>query len=287
MSLRDPILKIWRAGEVFGRITVNDYPQLPVDNSDTDSQTQHLDTSHDPPWAEVITRRRANSEPSFDNQSFVTAPTIAPTQHSYDYEESISLLSIPLSNDNYLPEVDFGELWRLSSQNDWPLGMIVAQLAPIPSIETLVGCLTSVFRVVQKSRVNKEQWKLLQRCVTATRIAGAEVTRYGGEYYPDLQEATNLLRNTLDRIGERANHWNQMHELVTFVQFPEISEEIRPHFVTLDSCLSQFTYATDVVQLQWINEFNDVQKAETEQLERMYTLIEGTITKLDVIGQPR
>ncbi|KAG9121891.1 hypothetical protein FRC07_001960 [Ceratobasidium sp. 392] len=195
MSLRDQILKIWRAGGIFGRISSNDIPQLSVGGDDIDSQTQGLDTSDDLPWADVMARWRASSEPSSDNQSFVTAPTITPTQYTYGYEESISLLSIALSNDDYLPEVDFGRLWSLSSQNALSLATVVAELAPIPSIGTLVDSLTFVFRAVEKSCVNKEQWKLLQgRCVMVTRIAGAQVTNYGKESYPDLQDATELLR---------------------------------------------------------------------------------------------
>ncbi|KAG9121892.1 hypothetical protein FRC07_001961 [Ceratobasidium sp. 392] len=93
-----------------------------------------------------------------------------------------------------------------------------------------------------------------------------------------------------------------MHELVAFVQFPEISKEIKSHFVALDSCLNHFLasmsitgmvsclvvtvqYATDVIQMQWVSEFNNIQKAEIEQLERMYTLIEGTIIELNITSQ--
>ncbi|KAG9122970.1 hypothetical protein FRC07_000412, partial [Ceratobasidium sp. 392] len=179
------------------------------------------------------------------------------------------------------PDNEFQALIPLSAQCALSLAVVAAELAPIPFIGVLVGCLTLVFQVIGKSRVNKEQWKLLQgRCVMVTRIAGAQVTKNGGEHYPGLQRASELLRDTITQIGERAHYWNQMHELLAFVQFPEISKEIGRLFSALDSCLSLFSYATDVAQMQWIEEFNAVQRRELAQLEQMRTLMEGMATKL-------
>jgi len=166
------------------------------------------------------------------------------------------------------------------------LATVAAELAPIPYIGTLVGCLTIVFQAVEKTRVNREQWKLLQgRCVMVTRIAGAQVTNYGSEHYAGVQGASELLHNTIMDIGKRADYWNQMHELLAFVRFQEISEEIRSHFSALDSCLNLFSYAADVAQMQWIGEFDAVQREELAQLKQMRTLMEGMDVKLDAAGQ--
>ncbi|KAG8739709.1 hypothetical protein FRC10_005251 [Ceratobasidium sp. 414] len=90
---------------------------------------------------------------------------------------------------------------------------------------------------------------------------------------------------TIVEIGRRADHWNQMHELLAFVQFQGISEEIRSYFSALDSCLNLFSYATDVAQMQWVNEFNTVQGRELAQLEHMRTLMGGMDIKLNTAGQ--
>ncbi|KAG9119338.1 hypothetical protein FRC07_005685 [Ceratobasidium sp. 392] len=76
-----------------------------------------------------------------------------------------------------------------------------------------------------------------------------------------------------------------MHELVALVQFPEISEEIRSHFVALDSCLNFFSYATNVVQMQWINMFEAVQRRELAELECIYALIQGINIKSNIADQ--
>ncbi|KAG9091930.1 hypothetical protein FS749_016134, partial [Ceratobasidium sp. UAMH 11750] len=184
------------------------------------------------------------------------------------------------------PENESKALMALSTQCALSLATVAAELAPIPCIGALVGCLTIVFQAVERSRVNREQWKLLQgRCVMVTRIAGAQVTNYGGQHYPGLQHASELLHNTIVDIGRRADYWNQMHELLAFVQFQGISEEIRSHFSALDSCLNLFSYATDVAQMQWIGEFNAVQRQELAQLEQMRTLMEGMDMKLDAAGR--
>ncbi|KAG9084662.1 hypothetical protein FRC07_013580, partial [Ceratobasidium sp. 392] len=184
------------------------------------------------------------------------------------------------------PDNESRALMALSTQCGLSLAVVAAELAPIPCIGILVGCLTVVFQAVEKSRVNKEQWKLLQgRCVMVTRIAGAQVSNYGGEHYPGLQHASELLRDTINNIGERAYYWNQMHELLAFVQFQGISEEIRNHFSALDSCLNLFSYATDVAQMQWIGEFDAVQRRELAQLEQMRTLMEGMDIKLNSAAQ--
>jgi hypothetical protein len=91
-----------------------------------------------------------------------------------------------------------------------------------------------------------------------TRIAGAQVANYGGEHYPGLQQASDLLReyvfsnislcyshmlfcSTITNIGGRAQYWNEMQEFLAFVQFQGISEEIKAHFSALDSCLTMFS----------------------------------------------
>ncbi|KAG9078110.1 hypothetical protein FS749_009934 [Ceratobasidium sp. UAMH 11750] len=214
-------------------------------------------------------------------------PTITPSTPQ-SYTSNFSGVSTRPRSPSGLPppENESKALMALSTQCALSLATVAAELAPIPCIGALVGCLTIVFQAVERSRVNREQWKLLQgRCVMVTRIAGAQVTNYGREHYPGLQHASELLQNTIVDIGRRANYWNQMHELLAFVQFQGISEEIRSHFSALDSCLNLFSYATDVAQMQWIGEFNAVQRQELAQLEQMRTLMEGMDMKLDAAGR--
>ncbi|KAG8747176.1 hypothetical protein FRC12_014141 [Ceratobasidium sp. 428] len=174
----------------------------------------------------------------------------------------------------------------LSTQCALSLASVVAELAPVPHIGVLVSNLTAVFQAVEKSRVNKEQWKLLQgRCVMVSRIAGAQVANYGGEHYDGLQHASDILCDVINRISGRARYWNQMHELLAFVQFQEISEEIWDHFSTLDSCLNLFSYTTDIARTQWVSDFDAVQGRELAQLEQMRTLLNRMDIKLNMAAQ--
>ncbi|ELU39119.1 protein tyrosine kinase domain-containing protein [Rhizoctonia solani AG-1 IA] len=133
----------------------------------------------------------------------------------------------------------------------------VAEIAPVPCIGSLVGCLTAVFQAVERTRVNKDQWKLLQgRCVMVMRIAGAQVMNNGHHHYPGLEEAAKLLEETLNKIEERAQHYNQMNE-----------------------------YATDIAQSQWISEFRAVQKQESQQLEHLKNELGRMDMKIDTIGR--
>ncbi|KAG9123001.1 hypothetical protein FRC07_000366 [Ceratobasidium sp. 392] len=230
------------------------------------------------PGAVVVT---ANSVPPPPKSLLDVPAIIAPTPQSHGSNFSENSMRAPSPSVRAPPENESKALMALSTQCALSLAAVVAELAPIPCIGVLVGCLTVVFQAVEKSRVNREQWKLLQgRCVMVSRIAGAQVTNYGGNHYPSLQQASELLHKTISDIGERANYWNQMHELLAFVQFTSISEEIRSHFSDLDSCLNLFSYATDVAQIQWVGEFNAVQKRELAQLEQMRVLMEGMDSKL-------
>ncbi|KAG8722698.1 hypothetical protein FRC09_005829 [Ceratobasidium sp. 395] len=228
---------------------------------------------------------------SHQSRSSLSVPTIvapAPYQYGSNFSNN-STRSRSRSPSNLAPpENELRASMALSTQCALSLATVAAELAPIPCIGVLVGCLTVVFQAVEKSRVNKEQWKLLQgRCVMVSRIAGAQVTNYGGEHYSGLQHASEILHDAINHIGERAHYWNQMHELLAFVQFQGISEEIRAHFSTLDSCLNLFSasiahpYATDVAQMQWVGEFDAVQRREIAQLEQMRTLMNGMDLKLD------
>jgi hypothetical protein len=53
------------------------------------------------------------------------------------------------------PDNESKALASLSTQCALSLATVVAELAPIPCIGILVGCLTVVFQAVEKSRVNK------------------------------------------------------------------------------------------------------------------------------------
>ncbi|KAF8601633.1 kinase-like protein [Ceratobasidium sp. AG-I] len=173
----------------------------------------------------------------------------------------------------------------LSTQRGISLGAAVQELAPIPGIGPLVEYLTLLFKAVEKTRVNKEQWELLQgRCVMVMRIAGARVANHGGNNYPDIEISAALLKETMTNIGQRATYYNDMHEIFALFQYQSISEEIRGYFEQLDVCLCTFSYASDVAQMQWIDEFSAIQGAELRELEEICKLIIQLGENVDMIG---
>ncbi|KAF8756376.1 kinase-like protein [Rhizoctonia solani] len=113
------------------------------------------------------------------------------------------------------PENETRALASLGVQCTLSLAQAVAEIAPVPCIGSLVGCLTAVFQAVERTRVNK----------------------------------------TLNKIEERAQHYNQMNEVLNFLLYQDISDEIQSLFGDLDACLGMFSYATDIAQSQWISEF--------------------------------
>ncbi|KAG9120201.1 hypothetical protein FRC07_004391 [Ceratobasidium sp. 392] len=184
------------------------------------------------------------------------------------------------------PENELKALAPLRTQCELPLTTIIAELAPVPCIGTLVDCLNSLYRAVEKSKVNRDQWKLLQgRCVMVARIAGAQVTNYGGQHYHGVQGASKLLHDTITSITQRIEYWNQMDRVLAFVQCEKISGEIASYFYDLDKCLTHFSYAVDVAHVQWIGEFTAVQKAELAELKKLLPFLEGVKTDLSVIDQ--
>ncbi|GAB1521094.1 hypothetical protein RhiTH_004185 [Rhizoctonia solani] len=177
------------------------------------------------------------------------------------------------------PENEHRALASLGIQCALSLAEVTAELAPVPYIGPLVKCLTAVFQAVEKSRVNKEQWKLLQgRCVMVLRIAGAQVTNNGHQYYPRINEGAHMLEETLNKIQKRAQHYNEMNDFSTFLKSKLISDEIEGLFSELDTCLQMFSYATDVAQAQWVSEFRSVQQQEARDIQKL----KGELTKFNV-----
>ncbi|KAG8779183.1 hypothetical protein FRC12_024597 [Ceratobasidium sp. 428] len=222
--------------------------------------------------------------PSPPRRSSLEVPTIV----TPDPQPNVSNNSTRSPSPSPLPSPEDGQkgLLDLSAQCTLPLATVTAELAVIPGIREVVDCLTAVFQAIEKSRVNKEQWKLLQgRCVMVARIAGAQVTNHGGEQYPGLRHATEILTQTINQIVERANYWSQMPDLIAYVQFNIISEEIREHFTVLDSCLNLFSCATSVAQMQWIREFEAAQKNELARLENLRVIVASMDDKLELLAQ--
>ncbi|CCO31551.1 hypothetical protein BN14_05596 [Rhizoctonia solani AG-1 IB] len=140
------------------------------------------------------------------------------------------------------PENDHRALASLGIQCGLSLAEVAAELAPVPYIGPLVGCLTAVFQAVEKSRVNKEQWKLLQgRCVMVLRIAGVQVTNNGQHHYPRINESARMLEETMNKIQDRAHHYNQKSGFATVLLSKMISDEIEELFGELDTCLQMFS----------------------------------------------
>ncbi|KAJ1305881.1 hypothetical protein OPQ81_010602 [Rhizoctonia solani] len=184
------------------------------------------------------------------------------------------------------PENELRALAPLGVQCTLSLAQVAAELAPVPCIGPLVGCLADVFQAIERSRVNKDQWNLLQgRCVMVMRIAGAQVMNNGHQHYPGLQDAARMLEGTLKKIQERTERYNQMNEVVSFLLYQTISDEIQSLFGDLDSCLGLFSYANDVAQAQWATEFQVVQKRELKQLEQLKNELERMNLNANIIGQ--
>ncbi|KAG8703626.1 hypothetical protein FRC09_004061, partial [Ceratobasidium sp. 395] len=196
-------------------------------------------------WSLDSQSEQYRSQPQSD-ASLVTADLLAPPPHASHHSRpslSASTIVTPtprrrgsnFSNNSTrshsqspsnLPENELRASLALSIQGVLSLATALAELAPNPCISVLVEDLTVAFRTGEKSRVNKEQWKLLQgRCMMVSRIAGAQVANYGGQHYSELQHASEALRH--------------------------------------------------VTQMQWIGEFDTVQRQELTRLEQLRTMMDG------------
>ncbi|KAF8756738.1 kinase-like protein [Rhizoctonia solani] len=114
-----------------------------------------------------------------------------------------------------VPENENRALSSLATQCALTLSEVTKEIAPIPAIGPLCGCLKQVFQAVERSKVNRQgpMEATASRCVMVMRIAGAHVDNYGKEQYPNLDEAAAYCR-TLNRIEERARCYNEMSELI-------------------------------------------------------------------------
>ncbi|CAE6477552.1 unnamed protein product [Rhizoctonia solani] len=193
-------------------------------------------------------------------------------------------IEIPTHRD-VTPENEHRALASLAIQCTLSIAEIAAELAPVPYIGPLVKGLTAVFQAVERTRANKEQWKLLQgRCVMVLRIAGAQVTNNGHSHYPRLNEGAQLLEKTLNKIWGRAQYYNEMNEFVAFLKHQIISEEIQGLFGELDSCLQMFSYAADVAQAQWVAEFRSVQQQEARDIQQVKFELAKIVVNIDEIS---
>ncbi|CAE6517559.1 unnamed protein product [Rhizoctonia solani] len=101
------------------------------------------------------------------------------------------ILSLALS----IPENETYALPSLAAQCALNLSDLAEEPVPVPVIDQLVGSLKGVFQAAERSRVNRDQWKLLRaRCMMIVRIAGAHVDNYRKNQYPKLDEASALLQ---------------------------------------------------------------------------------------------
>ncbi|KAG9083674.1 hypothetical protein FRC06_004421 [Ceratobasidium sp. 370] len=245
--------------------------------------------AHQPqPDEEIVMAVPVSPPPNHQRRSSLEVPTIIAPAAAQSHESNFSDNSPRPSSLSVVapPENEARALMALGVHCALSLAEVAKELAPIPFIGPLVKSLTFVFQAVEKSQVNKEQWKLLQgRCVMVMRIAGARVTNNGGEQYPGLEHASEVLRNTIDQIGERAHHWNEMNWFAAFVQFQRISEEIGSHFSELDTCLNLFSFASDIAQEQWAGVFSAIQRDELAQLGQLREMMEGLNLNLNLIGQ--
>ncbi|KAG8722693.1 hypothetical protein FRC09_005824 [Ceratobasidium sp. 395] len=234
-------------------------------------------------WSEELSRHSVVSLASSDDLSFKTVPSIPVTFCSDYYEESISLLSIALSNEDPLPDnyIGFGDERPPLAIRSWPsLATIIAQLNSTPSV---VDSLITVFQTVEMSRVARKQWKQLQaRCVKVARMTGDRV-RYNEENHPRLQCASEALYNAITHIGERALYWSQVSDLVAFVQFRKIREEISDHVYSLHFCYNRLSSAIHLTQKQWTEECEAIHRGRMPTLaDRMHLKLEDAADSLDL-----
>ncbi|CAE6487175.1 unnamed protein product [Rhizoctonia solani] len=86
-----------------------------------------------------------------------------------------------------------------------------------------------------------------------------------------------MLRRTLEKIQERVHYYNEMDELLAVFKHHLISDEIQGLFGQLDECLCIFSFAADVAQAQWIDEFLVVQGQEARDIRR----VQGDLSKMN------
>ncbi|QRW21095.1 Serine/threonine-protein kinase [Rhizoctonia solani] len=178
------------------------------------------------------------------------------------------------------PQNELRALASLASQCALSLIEVADELKPVPYIGPLVECLTLVFRAVERTRVNKEQWKLLQgRCVMVLRIGGAQVMNNGHQHYPGLVEAARELENTLDEITKRVEHYNQMKDTFTLLKHQTISEEIERFFGKLDYCLRLFSVAPTSPRLNGSDNSVPLENRNIERLQDELERHEGRHTR--------
>ncbi|CUA74778.1 Focal adhesion kinase 1 [Rhizoctonia solani] len=185
-----------------------------------------------------------------------------------------------------IPENETYTLSSLNTHCALTLSELTKEIATIPTIGLLVGCLKHVFQAIDRSKVNKGQWKLLRgRCVMVLRIAGAHVENYGQECYPNLEEAAALLQNTLNRVEERAQHYNEMDGLLALTLSQSISEDIRMLFADLDDCLRLFNFTVEVALEQWSGQYQNIQRRESSELQRLKGELEKMNINFDALRQ--
>ncbi|KAG8794894.1 hypothetical protein FRC12_020531 [Ceratobasidium sp. 428] len=264
-----------------GQVDMNASPNIdgrPSSDCDGINSWPHFDSAahysrrHRPSYSTV------SLAPSND-LSFHTVPSIPRTFDSDCYEESISLLSIALSNDDPFPEDCFGFRDKgPQAFRGWP--SLAAVLVQLRSIPPMPDSLTSAFQAVEGSRVGRKRWKQLQaRCEMVARMTGARVWYDEAENYPRLQHASKILYDTIAHICERAKYWNQVSDLVAFVQFRRMREEISDYVCSLQLCYTRLSDATHLAQKQWVGEFEAIQRKRMRGL--MDRMQEAAASSLD------
>ncbi|CAE6364247.1 unnamed protein product [Rhizoctonia solani] len=273
------------------RNSLPNLPTPPIHPPQTTPQranSQMSDVARLPPSQGSPMPARVVSEPSYAS---------APAMNQLPSSSFRDSLNIPRSGHSRsrgpefllpMPENETYALSSLSTQCALTLSEVTKEIAPIPAIGQLVGCLKHVFQAIERSKVNKDQWKLLRgRCVMVLRIAGAHVENYGKEDYPSLDDAAALLQDTLNRVEERARHYTEMNEFLALVLFQSISDEIRTLFADLDACLRLFNFTAEVAQEQWMGEYQTVQQRESSELQRLRDELEKMNINFDTLRQNR
>lgn len=128
--------------------------QADVDMQDGTSPSTSTPTPTSPPPLQTPTQTSSPSpiQPTHNRHSSLEVPTInthfsMPSPHHFPRPRSPSITPMP---DN-----EVRAQASLSTQCAMSFAAVVQELAPIPCIGPLVGCLTLVFQAVEKTRVNK------------------------------------------------------------------------------------------------------------------------------------
>ncbi|QRV95293.1 Tyrosine kinase family catalytic domain protein [Ceratobasidium sp. AG-Ba] len=156
------------------------------------------------------------------------------------------------------------------------LAALLGEFASLPHISGALDALRDLSSELERTRVNKEQWKLLQgRCMMVVRVVGSYAKSNEVVRGSRPEAANDYLQLTIGKITQSAKGWHQMGMFLEFFHFREISDSIEHHFLDLDHCLTRyFSHDADDVKAQWMPNFDATRQRELSQLQALKNLLQ-------------